>query len=114
MGGGKYWFGKTAYKVLKELVIPVKIKGRDLGVRRKTLEGEIPMLIGRKTIEDWNMKLDFENKIKIRWGNEMIHYKVDGRRHIKMKLFNKEERGWMGGDWRGNREQWEKIARKFH
>ena len=31
-----------------------------------------------------------------------------------MKLFDKEKRGWMGGDWRGNREQWEKIARKLH
>ena len=28
--GGKYWFGKTAYKMLKELVIPVKIEGRNL------------------------------------------------------------------------------------
>ena len=72
---GKYWFGKTAYKVLKELVIPVKIKGRNLSVRIKMLEGEIPLLIGRKTMEDWNMKLDFENKVtKIKWGNEMIHY----------------------------------------
>ena len=75
--GGKYWFGKTAYRVSKELVIPVKIKGRNLSVRIKMLEGEIPLLIGRKTMEDWNMKLDFENKdAKIRWGNEMIHYDI--------------------------------------
>ena len=58
--GGKYWFGKTAYKVLKELVILIKIKGRNLSVRIKMLGGEIPLLIGRKTMEDWNMNLDFE------------------------------------------------------
>ena len=28
--GRKYWFGKTSYKVLKELVIPVKIEGKNL------------------------------------------------------------------------------------
>ena len=54
----KILFRKTAYKVLKELVILVKIKGRNLSVRIKILEGEIPLLIGRKTMEDWNMKLD--------------------------------------------------------
>ena len=73
--GGKYWLRKTAYKVLKKLVIPVKIKGRNLSVRIKMLEGEIPLLIGRKTMEAWNMKLDFENQVaKIRWCDEMIHY----------------------------------------
>ena len=68
-------------------------------------------------MEDWNMKLEFENKIaKIKWGNEMIHYDyiVDGGGHIKMKLFDKEKRCWMGGNWKGKREQWEKIARKLH
>ena len=59
--GGKYWFGKTAYKVLKELVILIKIKGRNLSVRIKMLGGEITLLIGRKTTEDWNVKLDFDN-----------------------------------------------------
>ena len=96
--GGKYWFGKTSYKVLKELVILVKIKGKDLRVRIKMLEGEIPLLIGRKTMEDWNTNLDFENTtVKIKWGNEMIQYDyiVDGVGHIKMKLFDKEKRGWI-------------------
>ena len=47
----------------------VKIKGRNLRVRIKMLEGEIPLLIEGKTMEDWNMKLDFENQVaKIRWN----------------------------------------------
>ena len=81
--------------MLKELVIPVKIKRRSLSVRIKILEGEIPMLTGRKTMEDFIMKLDFENKVtKIRWGCEMIHYNynMDEGGHIKMKLFDKEKR----------------------
>ena len=46
--GRKYCFGKTSYKVLKELVIPVKIKERNLSVRIKMLGGEIPLLIEEK------------------------------------------------------------------
>ena len=99
--GRKYWFGKTAYRVMKELVILVKIKGRNLSVRIKILEGEIPLLIGRETMEDWNMKLDFKNQVaKIRWGNEMIHYSynVGEGCSIKMKLFEKERRSWRGSN----------------
>ena len=94
----------------------VKIKGRNLRVRIKMLEGEIPLLIEGKTMEDWNMKLDFENQVaKIRWGKEMIHYNynVDEGGNIKMKLFEKEKRSWMSSDWRRNKDQWEKIHRQF-
>ena len=46
----------------------------------------------------------------------MIHYNYNGDEggHIKMKLFNKEKRSWMGSDLRRNRDQWEKIAQKLH
>ena len=39
---------------------------------------------------------------------------MDEGGHIKMKLFNKEKRSWMGSDLRRNRDQWEKIAQKLH
>ena len=56
MEGGKYWFGKTAYKVLKELVIPVKIKGRNLSCENKNVRR-------RNTSVDWEKnygRLEYE------------------------------------------------------
>ena len=101
MGKEKHWFGKTAYKVLKEIMLPVKIQGKKIPVKMKMLEGEIPLLIGRKTIEDWKMEMDFENKVaKMKWGNEVIKYdyKLDEGGHIKIKLSERENRVWKGNE----------------
>ena len=76
------------------------------------LEGEIPLLILRKTIEEWKIEVYFENKVaKMKWGKEVIKYdyKVDEEGHIKMKLFENENRGCRGSEWKDNKDQWEKI-----
>ena len=40
-------------------------------------------------MEDWNMKLDFENKVaKIRWGNEMKHYNYNENEREHKKVLN--------------------------
>ena len=46
----------------------------------------------------------------------MIKYdsKVDEGGHIKMKLFEKENRGWRESVWKDNKDQSDKIARKLH
>ena len=36
---------------------------KKIPVKMKMLDGEIPLLIGRKTIKDWKMEMDFEKKV---------------------------------------------------
>ena len=57
-GEEAYWFGKTGYNMIKELELPMTIRERKIWVKMKMLNGDIPLLIGRKTIEDWKMKMD--------------------------------------------------------
>ena len=76
-GKRTYWFGKTGYNVVKELELPVTIRGRMIWVKIKMLDGDVPFLIGRKTIEDWNMKMDFG---RIRLGTKEVPFEYEVKR----------------------------------
>ena len=100
---GAYWFGKTGYNVIKELELPVTIRGRKIWIKIKMLDGNVPFLIGRKTI-DWKIKMDFGRRVaRIRVGTEVtLEYEVDRGGYIILRLFEKKEKAWLGEDWRMN------------
>ena len=73
-----YWFGKTGYNVVKELELLVTIRGRKIWVKIKMLDSHVPFLIGRKTIEDWNMKMDFGRRVaQIRVGTKEVPFEYE-------------------------------------
>ena len=98
-GEGIYCFGKTECKVIKELKLPVKIGGRIIWIKVKMLEGDVPLLIGRETMEEWKMKIDFDKqKASINEGKEVINinYRVNEGGNIILNLFYTERKGWLG------------------
>ena len=79
------------------------------------MDGEVPFLIGRKTTEDWKMKMDFGRRVaRIRVGTEEVplEYEVDRGGHIILRLF--KEKAWLGEDWKTKKEQWDSNARRLH
>ena len=87
------------YNVIKELELPITIKGRKIWVKIEMLDGDVPFLIGRKMIGDWKMKMEFGRRIaRIRVGTEEVtlEYEVEREGHIILRLFEKKEKAWLG------------------
>ena len=79
--------------MIKELELPVTIRGRKIWIKIKMLDGNVPFLIGRKTI-DWKIKMDFGRRVaRIRVGTEVtLEYEVDRGGYIILRLFEKKEK----------------------
>ena len=59
-------FGTSSYKSKGVIEIPVTLKGRRFYLRTEVLEGDIPWLIGKKTMSNMGMMLNLkEDKVCI-------------------------------------------------
>ena len=60
----KFSFGDTTYTSKRELELPVWISRKKVYIRTYVVDGEVPWLIGRTTMQNLRMKLDLERERK--------------------------------------------------
>ena len=83
--------------------IPVTIKGEKIHVRTEILEGDLPFLIGKKTMGNLGMVIDVEREyVKIKeLGGMEVKLREDSQGHLRMPIIKRKEEellleGWLG------------------
>ena len=96
-------FGETTYKSRAILEIPMKLKGKKFYMRTEILQGDIPWLIGKKTMSRMCMSLDMSrNTVSIGVLDGMVvNLREDEQGHLRLPVMkrNVEElylEGWKG------------------
>ena len=77
---GCFVFGKTEYKILKEILLPCKIEEKSFNLKINVIEGDVPLLLGKSAMK--NMKL----KINLEEGT----IDIDALNLVKIKTFENE------------------------
>ena len=73
---------KKRVKVIKSVVIPVNLGGRKVGLTTEVMEGDIPWLLGKKTLKQMKATLDL--------GRGLLRIVDLG--HVKIVLRETEEK----------------------
>lgn len=96
-------FGESSYKSKGVVEIPVTVKNKKFYLKTEILEGDIPWLIGQKTLSNMGMMLNLGKKtvsIGVLGGME-IRLRVDKRGHLRFPIQRREmEELWLEG-WKG-------------
>ena len=110
-------FGESEYEGLKSLEIPCKIGEHEFYIETVVIDGDVPWLIGRKTMErmERDIKLGKGEICIGDMGREEIEFKVDNRGHMRITL---GRRMWMeevrlGEDKGLNRKELRKLHLQF-
>ena len=57
-----FYFGESVFHAKETLEIPVKLGGEKIYIRTEHLDGDIPWLMGKETMERMKLKLDVNGK----------------------------------------------------
>ena len=97
-------FGESSYKSKGVIEIPVILKGQKFYLKTEILQGDVPWLIGKKTMSRMGMTIDLkENNVKIKvLGGMEVKLKEDNQGHLRIPILRRirEEEllleGWKG------------------
>lgn len=110
-----YRFGNTSYDAHKEVIIPCQLGKEKIYIRTVVVQGNIPWLIGKETMERMSIRMDYGNK-RLFFKNQSFNWSNNNEKHIKITLIKGEDeyKIWMNTDWIKNRKEWNKRGQKLH
>ena len=83
----KFSFGTTNYVSKRELELPAWVGKQKIYIRTYVLDGDVPWLIGRITMQNLKMRLDLEtNTVDVVDLGETVRLRVDDSGHLRIKL----------------------------
>ena len=97
-------FGETPYRSKGLLEIPVKLQGKKFYLATEILQGDLPWLIGKRTMKKMGMKLNLkDHNVSIEdLGGIVVELKEDKHEHLRINVIKRrmEEEllleGWKG------------------
>ena len=113
----KFSFGDTTYTSKRELELPVWISRKKVYIRTYVVDGEVPWLIGRTTMQNLRMKLDLEREeVEIVDIKETVKLRVDNSGHLRIKLGRKmnSDEVWTENLLGDSRQERRNKLRKLH
>ena len=113
----EFRFGESKYECRRELEIPVWIKGKKIYIRTCVVEGDIPWLIGRTTLQNLKVSLDLERNVaNIKELNMAVKLRTDKVGHLRIILGRSlaKEEVWTENLRREGRDEMRKKVRKLH
>ena len=64
-----------------------EVEGRKVKIRTEVVEWEVPWIIGRDWMEEWEMVIEVNNmEVELRKLGIRVKYTVDVRGHIRLEL----------------------------
>ena len=110
-------FGETNYKSKAVMEIPVMLGGRKFYLKTEILQGDIPWLIGKRTMSRMNMKLNMkDNTVNIgALGGLIVHLREDKQGHLRLPILERDiEELYLEG-WKGkNKSEIKRVMYKLH
>lgn len=100
-------FGKCLYKSKGVLEIPVVLKGRKFYLCTEILEGDIPWLMGKRTMSKMGMTIDLKRdyvSIEVLGGIE-ISLKEDEQGHLRMPIIRRKVEELLLEGWKGRSQK---------
>ena len=95
----KFRFGETTYDCRKELEIPVWLGGLKVYIRNFLVDGDIPWLIGRETMQRLRINLDLESNVaRVKELNVAVRLREDSSGHLRVVLGRRlmKNEVWLG------------------
>ena len=95
----KFRFGETTYDCRKELEIPVWLGGLKVYIRTFLVDGDIPWLIGRETMQRLRINLDLESNVaRVKELNVAVRLREDSSGHLRVVLGRRlmKNEVWLG------------------
>ena len=96
-------FGESCYKSKEVMEIPVVLEGKKFYLKTEILQGDIPWLIGKKTMSNMDMKIDMKNSL-VEIGELdgiRINLREDEQGHLRLPIFKREIEELMLEGWKG-------------
>lgn len=114
-------FGESSYKSTGIVEIPVTLKGKKFYLSTEILKGDVPWLIGKRTMSNMEMRLNLkENTVEIgALGGMKVNLWEDKQGHLRLKVTKKKVRedllleGWRGKNKREMRAAIMKLHLQF-
>jgi len=117
---GYFSFGDMDCKAVKSILIPCKVGKLEFDIRTVVVTGEVPWLLGRRTLERMRAKLLVDRNIIIggNYGEIFLKGQVRGG-HLKVNLRRGRDARmvwWEGGidELKGNKLGREKVIERLH
>lgn len=111
-------FGETEFRSKEVLEMPVNIGRHKVFLKTEIVEGDIPWLLGRDTMEKMDMHINMRERIANLGdlNGETVRLRQDDKGQLKIKLIETKEKEeiWKEG-WEGRSEkEKERMIRKLH
>ena len=100
-------FGESAFKSKGVIEIPVTLKGRKFYLKTEILQGDVPWLIGKKTMNRMGMVIDMKKdnvKIEVLGGME-ISLREDKQGHLRIPIMRRVKEELLLEGWKGKNQQ---------
>ena len=96
-------FGETSFKSKGLMEIPVIIKGQKFYLKTEILQGDIPWLMGKKTMSRMGMVMDLrKDKVKIEvLGGMEVNLIEDKQGHLRMPILKRSREQLLLEGWKG-------------
>ena len=100
-------FGESSYKSKGVLEIPVILRERKFYLKTEILQGDIPWLIGKKTMSRMGMVIDLKrDKVEIEvLGGMRVNLREDKQGHLRMSILKREREELLLEGWRGKSQK---------
>lgn len=111
-----FYFGETKYESKKKIRIPCKLGKTLFSIETYVINGNIPWLVGKETLEKMGAVIDLENmEIWLRDMNQRTKVRCDQGGHLRVQLWRNEKRDWWSREWLegGERGVIEKLHKQF-
>ena len=113
----KFKFGETEYRSDRLLELPGTIGHTKVFLKTYVVQGDIPWLVGRVTMEKLGTLIDFEkNKVVFRDIGEIVKLREDSGGHLRLRVGRKVTKEEVWGEGLGAMEHKDRVKkiRKLH
>ena len=110
-------FGESSYKSKGVMELPVVLKDRKFYLRTEILQGDIPWLIGKKTMSRMGMRIDMkDNLVEIEaLGGIKVKLREDEQGHLRLPILKRRKEELMLEGWKGmSKEEMKGAIMKLH
>ena len=100
-------FGESAFKSKGVIEIPATLKGQKFYLKTEILQGDVPWLIGKKTMNRMGMVIDLKKdsvKIEVLGGLE-VSLKEDKQGHLRIPIVRRMREELLLEGWKGKNPQ---------
>ena len=100
-------FGESSFKSKGVFEIPVIMKDKKFYLKTEILQGDIPWLIGKKTMGRMGLMIDLkENKVKVEvLGGIEVKLREDEQGHLRLPILRRKREELLLEGWKGKSQK---------